>query len=106
VALEFFQVLDELLPSIRSVGEYFHAALCQLAARRAVVKEVRGVGLMLGMELAVPGKQAVLDAMADGLLINCTHDTVLRFLPAYILTEKQASQAVRILARVLSKIKP
>ena len=41
----------------------------------------------------MPGKQMVLDAMAEGLLINCTHDTVLRFLPPYIITEKEVDQA-------------
>jgi acetylornithine/N-succinyldiaminopimelate aminotransferase len=60
---------------------------------------------MLGMELTMPGKQLVLDAMADGLLINCTHDTVLRFLPPYIATEKEVDQAVKILAKIFAKVK-
>ncbi len=106
VALEFFQILDELLPSIRAVGAYFRHSLDKLAARHAVVKDVRGFGLMLGLELTVPGKQAVLDAMAAGLLINCTHDTVLRFLPPYILTERQVDQATRILGKVLAQMRP
>jgi acetylornithine/succinyldiaminopimelate/putrescine aminotransferase len=60
---------------------------------------------MLGVELHMPGKQIVLDAMADGLLINCTHDTVLRFLPPYIITEKEVDQGVKILGRILAKAK-
>jgi acetylornithine/succinyldiaminopimelate/putrescine aminotransferase len=60
---------------------------------------------MLGMELNMPGKQLVLDAMAEGLLINCTHDTVLRFLPPYIATEKEVDQAVKILGKVLAHVK-
>jgi acetylornithine/succinyldiaminopimelate/putrescine aminotransferase len=60
---------------------------------------------MLGAELHIPGKQIVLDAMAKGLLINCTHDTVLRFLPPYIITEKEVDQAVKILGRILAKAK-
>jgi acetylornithine/succinyldiaminopimelate/putrescine aminotransferase len=60
---------------------------------------------MLGMELNMPGKQVVLDAMAEGLLINCTHDTVLRFLPPYIATEKEVDQAVKILGKVLAQVK-
>ncbi len=106
VALEFFEILDEMLPSIRAVGAYFRHGLEKLARKHAVVKEVRGFGLMLGLELTVPGKQAVLDAMAAGLLINCTHDTVLRFLPPYILSEKQVDQSIRILGKVLDKIGP
>ncbi len=105
VALEFVTVLDDLLPSIQRVGGYFHVTLNELARKHSFVKEVRGFGLMLGVELAVPGKQIVMDAMAEGLLINCTHDTVLRFLPPYIATEKEVDQAVKILAKVFAKVK-
>jgi acetylornithine/N-succinyldiaminopimelate aminotransferase len=105
VALEFCDILDELMPAIQRVGGYFHLELNALAHRHACIKEVRGVGLMLGVELHVPGKQVVLDAMAQGLLINCTHDTVLRFLPPYIITEKEVDQAVKIVGRILSKLK-
>jgi predicted acetylornithine/succinylornithine family transaminase len=104
-ALEFLEILDELLPSIRRVGVYFHEQLQALGAKFKFVREVRGFGLMLGMDLTIPGKQIVLDAMADGLLINCTHDTVLRFLPPYIATEKEVDRALRILRRALSKAK-
>jgi acetylornithine/N-succinyldiaminopimelate aminotransferase len=105
VALEFLGILDELLPSIQRVGGYFHVTLNELARKHRFVKEVRGFGLMLGMELTMPGKQIVLDAMAEGLLINCTHDTVLRFLPPYIATEKEVDQAVKILAKIFAKVK-
>jgi acetylornithine/succinyldiaminopimelate/putrescine aminotransferase len=105
VALEFLDILDELLPSIQRVGGYFHVVLNELARKHAFVKEVRGFGLMLGMELAIPGKQIVLDAMAEGLLINCTHDTVLRFLPPYIATEKDVDQAVKTLGKLFAKVK-
>jgi predicted acetylornithine/succinylornithine family transaminase len=105
VALEFLDILDELLPSIQRVGGYFHVVLNELARKHGFVKEVRGFGLMLGMELTVPGKQIVLDAMAEGLLINCTHETVLRFLPPYIATEKEVDQAVKVLAKLFAKVK-
>jgi acetylornithine/N-succinyldiaminopimelate aminotransferase len=105
VALEFLEMLDELLPAIERVGGYFHVSLNELARKYSVVKEVRGFGLMLGMELAVPGKQLVLDAIGEGLLINCTHDAVLRFLPPYIATEKEVDKAVRIVGKLLGKLK-
>jgi acetylornithine/N-succinyldiaminopimelate aminotransferase len=105
VSLEFLAILDELLPAIERVGGYFHVSLNELARKYPVIKEVRGFGLMLGVELSVPGKQVVLDAMAEGLLINCTHDTVLRFLPPYIVTEKEVDQVVRILGKLLAKLK-
>ncbi len=104
VALEFLDILDELMPAIQRVGGYFHVSLNELARKHGFVKEVRGFGLMLGVDLAIPGKQIVLDAMAEGLLINCTHDTVLRFLPPYIATEKEVDQAIRILGKLFAKL--
>jgi predicted acetylornithine/succinylornithine family transaminase len=104
VALEFLDILDELLPHIREVGGYFHVKLNELARKHGFVKEVRGFGLMLGVELAVPGKQLVLDAMKEGLLMNCTHDTVLRFLPPYNVTEKEIDKAVKVLGKLFTKV--
>lgn len=103
VALEFFDILDELLPSITRVGNYFRVRLNELARKHAFIKEVRGQGLMTGVDMTIPGKQMVLDAMSAGLLINCTHDTVLRFLPPYIVTEMEVDAAIRVLQKVFEK---
>ncbi len=105
VALEVLDIIAELLPAIQRVGGYFHVELNELARKHSFVKEVRGFGLMLGVDLAFPGKQLVLDAMAEGLLINCTHETVLRFLPPYIVTEKDVDQAIKIIGKLFSKVK-
>jgi predicted acetylornithine/succinylornithine family transaminase len=105
VALEFFDILEGLLPSIQQVGGYLHLMLNELARKHSFVKEVRGFGLMIGVEMEIPGKQMVLDAMADGLLINCTHETVLRFLPPYIITERDVDTAVKILGKIFAKQK-
>lgn len=105
VALEFFDILDGLLPSIQQVGGYLHLMLNELARKHSFVREVRGFGLMIGVELAIPGKQIVLDALAEGLLINCTHDTVLRFLPPYIATERDVDAALKVLAKIFAKQK-
>jgi len=106
VALEFFDILEDLLPSIERVGTYFRMRLRELQHKHSFIKEVRGSGLMIGMELTCPGKQLVTDAMNQGLLINCTHETVLRFLPPYILTEKDVDRAIKVLARLFKKFKP
>jgi len=103
VALEFYELLDDLLPQMRRVGDYFRAGLRDLGARRGFITDVRGAGLMIGAELDRPGKQMVLDGMEEGLLFNCTHDTVLRFLPAYILTEKEVDEALAGLDRVFQR---
>ncbi|HET8550288.1 MAG TPA: aspartate aminotransferase family protein [Bryobacteraceae bacterium] len=106
VALEFFDILEELLPSIVNVGNYFRARLIELARRHSFVKEVRGAGLMIGMELTHPCRQLVLDGIKAGLLFNCTHDTVLRFLPAYILSEKEVDRAVSGLKKLFRAFNP
>src|SRR3954470_3062983 len=100
VALEFFDILDELLPSTNSVGGYFRLRLTELMNKFSFIKEVRGQGLMIGVELEFPCKQLVLDGIKTGLLFNCTHDTVLRFLPPYILTEGDADRAISGLTKV------
>jgi acetylornithine/N-succinyldiaminopimelate aminotransferase len=102
VALEFFDILDDLLPSIRRVGDYFRARLRDLAGKYAFLREVRGHGLMIGLDMNVPGKQMVLDAQARGLLMNCTHDTVMRFLPPYIVTETEVDSAIKILDEIFA----
>jgi acetylornithine/succinyldiaminopimelate/putrescine aminotransferase len=77
-----------------------------LARKYSFIKEIRGFGLMIGMELDFAGKQIVLDSMEAGMLINCTHDVVLRMLPPYIITEQEADRAVKVLDKVLKKAKP
>ena len=105
VALEFFEILEELLPQIHHVGSYFRLLLSEQARKHPFIKEVRGFGLMIGVEMEIPGKQMVLDAMADGLLINCTHENVLRFLPPYIVTEKDVDAAMKVLSRIFARQK-
>jgi acetylornithine/N-succinyldiaminopimelate aminotransferase len=100
VALEFFDILAELLPGITRVGDYFRARLREMAKRFEFMQEVRGFGLMVGVQLSLPGKEIVNRAMKEGLLMNCTHDTVLRFLPPYIIKEEHVDEAAAILERV------
>jgi predicted acetylornithine/succinylornithine family transaminase len=105
-ALEFIDIMENgLLEQVGRVGEYFRAGLRDLQAKHAFVKEVRGAGLMIGMELDRPGKNYVLRGIEEGLLFNATHETVLRFLPPYILTEKEVDRALRILGKLLRVVK-
>ncbi|HEY7335868.1 MAG TPA: aspartate aminotransferase family protein [Bryobacteraceae bacterium] len=105
IALEFFDILDELLPDISKNGAYFRSRLTELMKRYSFIKEVRGAGLMIGVEIEFSGKQVVLDAMEAGLLMNCTHDVVLRFLPPYIAGEAEIDRAIRVLDKTLKKAK-
>ena len=106
VALEFMDILEELLPSITQVGSYFRMRLDELARHVHTIKEVRGFGLMLGVEMVAPCKGLVTDAMAEGLLINVTHDKVVRLLPPYILTEQDVDRAMTGLTKIIKNFKP
>lgn len=103
VALEFMDVLEELLPQIRERGDYFRHKLESLKSRYSFIKDVRVRGLMIGVELDRPGKDLVTECMKEGLLINCTHDVVLRFLPPFIISESEIDKACRILSRVFKR---
>ena len=106
VALEFFSILDELLPQIRRVSDYFFAGLRQLQEKYLFIREVRGAGLMIGVELDFPCKHLVNEGIRQGLLFNVTHETVVRMLPPYILTEKEADRALAGLNRIFREAKP
>ena len=102
VAVEFFEILDELLPQIRRVGDYFRGGLRDMQSRYGFLTEVRGEGLMVGMQLAMPGKQIVDNAMQDGLLINCTHEYTIRLLPPFIVTRAQVREFLKLFEAVLA----
>ena len=101
VALEFFDILEELLPSINAVGGYFRMKLTELMRDFPFIKEVRGQGLMIGVETEFPCKHFVMEGMKQGVLFNVTHENVIRFLPPYILTEQDVDRAVIALRPVL-----
>ena len=102
VGLEAMEIIGELLPQIEHVGGYFRMRLTELSRHFSFIHEVRGAGLMIGVQLERPCKQMVAEAMAQGLLINCTHDTVLRLLPPYILTEQEVDRAIVGLKKVFA----
>src|SRR5215831_15658537 len=101
-SLEYFNIIEEenLLEHVRKVGEYFKQRLNELKDL-PIVKEVRGEGLMLAVELTIPGKEVVKQMLQQGFILNCTHNTVLRMLPPFIITEKQVDKFVRALRPVL-----
>lgn len=103
VALEAMEVIGELLPQINEVGTYFRMKLRDLARKHSSIKEVRGAGLMIGVEFEFPCKHFVQAAFEEGLLINVTHDTVVRMLPPYILTEEQVDRAIDGLTNVFAR---
>ncbi|MDD4940822.1 MAG: aspartate aminotransferase family protein [Candidatus Omnitrophica bacterium] len=95
---------EKLLKHAKDSGAYLCEALNNLKAKHAHIKEVRAMGLMCGIELTVPGKPVVEACMHKGLLINCTHDKVLRIMPALNVTRGQINKAVEILDTALGSL--
>jgi len=104
VAIEFLRVLEELLGHVREIGSYFQGQLAALKVRHDCIREIRGMGLMLAMELdsAETAKAVVSTLLAKRILINRTHETVLRFLPPYIIQEKHVDEVIRALDLALA----
>jgi len=92
---------EKLLVNAQKMGEYLFLLLNALKDRYEVIKDVRGLGLMAGIELDVEGKPIVEKCMSKGLLINCTHDKVLRLMPALNINKKEIDKAVSILDEAL-----
>ena len=97
---------ENLLAHIQDVGGYFLRRLNELAEQHATIVEVRGRGLMLGMELKSADHAAtVVEAMLQRrIIINRTSETVLRFLPPYILERVHVDHAIQALQEVLSDL--
>ena len=104
-SLEYFKIIedDNLMEYVRATGAYFKSRLDELQHLN-VVKEVRGRGLMLAVDLKVPGKDIVKLLLEKGFIINCTHDTVLRFLPPFVITTKQIDKFMKALKAILEKL--
>ncbi|MFQ5717821.1 MAG: aspartate aminotransferase family protein [Nitrospinales bacterium] len=90
------------LKRCRETGDYFLSRLQGLPF--PVIKEVRGVGLMLAVELKKPGTEVVLDCMRQGFLINCIQQNVLRFIPPLIITKKEIDGLIETLSGSLKKL--
>jgi len=107
VALEYLEVLEEekLLENVARVGQYLREQLTSLGERSTVVREVRGRGFILGLQLDIPARPIVEQAFGAGVLFNSTQDTVLRFLPPFLLQEKHVDKGVRVLKKLLGKAK-
>jgi len=104
VAIEFLRQVDGLMPHIRETGDYFREKLEELKAKHTSIREIRGMGLMLGIDIDSPetAKAAVAKLLEGGILINRTHETVLRFLPPFIIEKKQIDQLIRALDSALA----
>ena len=91
-----------VLDHARRMGEYFSKGLAGCQARHRVVREVRGIGLLQGLELAMDAKAVVSECLARGILINATGEHVLRFVPPLIITQLEIDRLLDTLAQIFS----
>ena len=97
-------IVEELLQNTQKMGDYFITKLKNLKDKYPFIKEIRGMGLMIGMELSFNGGDIVKKMLEKGYLINCTSDTVLRFLPPLIVKKEHIDELVDALDEVFSEI--
>jgi acetylornithine/N-succinyldiaminopimelate aminotransferase len=105
VALEFLAIVEEekLLENVNKVGAYLQQELKGLVEKRAAATGVRGRGFIQGIQLEIPARPIVDAALAEGVLFNSTQDTVVRFLPPFLLEEKHVDKGIRVLKKLLRK---
>jgi acetylornithine/N-succinyldiaminopimelate aminotransferase len=106
LALEVLDVIeeDQLLARVTSLGDMLTKGLRALGLNHPIVGEVRGRGLMIGMELGNKAKGTVQALLKKGFIANAAHDTVLRLLPPFIITEDQVREFLAGLDQVLAEI--
>jgi acetylornithine and succinylornithine aminotransferases len=105
VGLEYLAIVEEekLLQNVDRVGGYLKQQLQLLVEKYAAAREARGRGFIQGLVLDTPARPIVEQALAEGVLFNVTQDTVLRFLPPFLLQEKHVDKGIRVLKKFLGK---
>lgn len=105
-ALEFLSIVEErnLLANVRERGAQIRAGLERLAARFDFIREIRGEGLIVGIDLSIEGAPLVKDALRRGLVINCTHEHILRLLPPFIVSRGDVAEFLSKFERVLAGV--
>jgi len=101
-----FEVIESegLLDNATKMGNYSFEQIGNMAKELDVIKEVRGIGLMIGIDLKIPAAEVVKECMEGGLLLNCTHDTVIRFMPQLNVKREHIDEGLGILNNIMRKI--
>jgi len=103
-ALKVVELLNKkFLDNSLKTAKYLNDKLNALKAKHKIIKEIRGLGLMIGIDLTVPSAAIVAECIKSGLIVNATHNTVVRLLPPLMITKKDVDAAVKILDTVLKK---
>jgi acetylornithine aminotransferase len=105
-AIATIRVIQEegILNRTEEIGEYLAGELEALGKKYPFVTTVRGIGLMIGMKLNIPGAEIVKKGHERGLLLNVTHDTVLRFVPPLVVTRQEIDTMIAILDGIFAEV--
>ncbi|MCX5680654.1 MAG: aspartate aminotransferase family protein [Candidatus Omnitrophica bacterium] len=105
-ALGVFEAIkkDKLVKNARVMGDYIRRKFEILKAKYGFIKEIRSMALIIGVELNIKGEEIYKECMKEGLLINCTQDTILRIMPPITVTKKEVDKAILIFDKVFSKM--
>ena len=93
---------DNLLEAVNQKSDYIRIKAVALQEQFGFIEDIRIRGLMIGMELSLPGAAIVQSALEKGLRINCTQETVLRMLPAMTVTTEEIDEAFDIMAAAIA----
>jgi len=94
---------EKLLENVNKVGAYLREELLGLVKKCPAAQEVRGRGFIQGIQLDIPARPIVDAGLTEGVLFNATQDTVVRFLPPFLLEEKHVDKGIRVLKKLLGK---
>ncbi len=95
---------DGVIEHGKTAGAYFKEKLLELKGRHAIIEDVRGLGLLLGVKLKIDGAPVVNQCLQAGFLINCIQDRILRFIPPLIISEAEINQLVECLDRIFTRM--
>ena len=104
-ALEVCKILieDKIIENGKKTGLFFKDKLNALKDKHAIVEDVRGLGLLLGMKLKIDGGPVVAKCMEKGILINCIQDNILRFIPPLIISKEEIDELIECLDTILTE---
>ncbi len=95
---------EKIMKNVKTQGPYLVGKLNELKSKYDIIKEVRGLGLMIGVELTIEGTAIFKECFARGLIINCTQDNVLRIMPALNVTRREINKAIHILDGAMAAV--
>ena len=95
---------EKIMKNVKAQGPYLVEKLNELKSKYDIIKEVRGLGLMIGVELTTDGTAIFKECFSRGLIINCTQGNVLRIMPALNVTRREINKAIHILDGAIAAV--